>query len=236
MATTYRPHVLLQIFGRLGGSAGVEVWSCGIRLHNASDALPTRAQLVTALDAMQPLIGNWFTSSDSYISQSGFLTGAKLNAILASGKQREQDTVEIEWASAPQGARPVLAPFYQSWALTWRTALRRGRGHSGRIYPPVVSALMEESGYCSLASSNQMAASGALLLSNVNSQLSLAAGAPYRASVMSAGNDGAGGAPVVLPASQIITGVTVDRVPDVQHRRTRQLLRSESNLVSVSGG
>lgn len=236
MAPTYLPHVLLQMSGRLGTAGGPELWSCGIRLHAPASVVPTRAQLVTALAAMQPLVADWFSGSDTAIASNGFLTTLKLNAINAAGKQPEQDTVELDYGTPPAGARPAVVPFYQSWALTWRTAVRRGRGAAGRIYPPVVSAAMAADGYCTTVAANGMAAAGALLLSNVNQQLSLAAGSQFRAAVMSAGNDGQGGVPVVVPTFNTITGVVVDRVPDVQHRRTRQLVRSESNRVTVSGG
>lgn len=230
MALVYPPHLLLQISGRLGGVNGTEIWTCGIRFYGGAAGIPTRAQLVTAVEACLPLVRTWFAGPGSTSASAATLTTLKLNYINAQGKQPEQNTVLADYAAPVPGLVTDQVPFYQSFALTFRTDLRRGRGHSGRIFPPCVSAPIGTDGYVAANSANNMSSLAGALLNNLRRDISSALGAPWRPAVISVGDTDKGTA----AGATYITGVVVDRVPDVQHKRTNQLLRSESTLTPVS--
>jgi hypothetical protein len=191
---------------------------------------PTPQQLDEMLAPLQAAVQKWFshsndqasTAGQSYISQDVHQTWVKANYITAEGLQRDSQTHVLDVPSIDGGCPSV--PFYQTWATTFRTSLKRGRGHSGRIYPPCISIPIERgTGLGDVNSLNRYTDSVLNLLADINRTIGGGGAGPGRVSILSPGNVEKGTQPLAEP----VTGVVVDRVPDTQHRRTNRLKRAE---------
>lgn len=232
MAPTWIPHLKLNYGGQLG-AAVPEIWSNTLRFY-VLDFEPTRGQLVTAAASCQVPLRNWIAQTQSKITSQASLTYAKLNWVKADGKQRDTDTVIYDMNPVGQGGTTTQQPpFFQTQAVTFRTRVSRGRGHSGRVYPPV-TAFNADSGtpYCTAADATAMATAYTTLVQGLREAIGLtwaADGGPIPdLAVFSVGSTTA----PVLPALWTpVIGCVVDRVPDVQHRRTNRIPRSEGDLV-----
>lgn len=230
----WEPHLKLSWGGNLGVPA-MEVWSNTVK-WKVTGFEPSRDELESACAAVAPIIGTWLHSADAAINQSAVLSWVKLNWVLATGKQRDAVTVLHELLPSVAGGNSYATPpFYQTAAITLRTRLTRGRAHSGRIFPPMVAfdtaSLLTP--YASVASVNAQANAFITLLRNVRTALGTAftAGHPGALTpdpgVFSAGSIEHATAPLWEP----IISAVVDRVPDVQHRRTNRIPRSEGTTV-----
>ena len=234
MAATYLPHLRLSYGGVLGNSVP-EQWSNTLRWTVLGQP-PSRDQLEAACDAVRSPLAAWFQRSDSGIHVQASLTWAKLNWILETGRQRDTETVQSDFAPPVGGSRQEPAPpYYQTFAVTFRTRVSRGRGHSGRVFPPMVVHL-ETNGtpYTTAASANAMASSYALLVRQARAAMGLiwqdsGVGVP----ILAVQSPGSSTAPVRGALQSEIIATVVDRVPDVQHRRTNRVPRSEGNTVLI---
>lgn len=232
MATSYVPHLRLSFGGTLGDSVQ-EIWSNTVRF-NVIGTPPTREQLETACNALVPVTKAWFQSQSAKIHAEAKLTWIKLNWVGADGKQRDSETVLADVVPPASGQDLTPAPpYYQTFAITLRTRVSRGRGHSGRIFPPMV-ALNAVSGtpYTTAAAATGMATTFIQFLRDARFAMGevwqdQGVGLPDPA-VFSAGSTTA---PVRAPLMNLIISAVVDRVPDVQHRRTNRVPRSEGNTV-----
>lgn len=244
MATWLR-HIKLQFGGTLGTPA-VEEWSNTLRFKmnpapfdtdpTAQSQIMTGPELEDALEAIEPILAGWFRSGAVRINQVAQLRWAKLNMINEAGKQWDQNTHLREWAPVVGGSTFQSVPWYQTQALTMRTEKQRGRAHSGRIFPPCVDANPQGlTPYVDPTVAQGMAAQFAGLLSNISQALADTALAPnvdVRPVIASpATSSGPNPGPALL---QAVVGVVVDRIPDVQHRRTNRIPRLESNLAPVT--
>lgn len=243
MPNTYIPHLKLNMSGTIGTPA-VEIWSCTVRF-GAGVITPDEDRLDLSLAAAKVPIITWFNSQSAAISRNAALTMLKLNWIMANGKQRSVNTHELAVSalggiSSNTGEQTAYPHWYQTMALTLRTDIQRGRGHSGRIYPPLTAALPAgTSPYVSEAAATGMATAFAQCLSDVSAAMSATLNAapgsasPCYAIVASAGTTPQN--PTAAPLNVPITGVVVDRVGDVQHRRNRQVPRLEGPRAVVTG-
>lgn len=235
----WNKHLRLSWGGTLGDPA-VEVWSNTIRLHYGGLAgieydLPDRADLQVMCDDVSGAIGDWVNNLSAYISNAVKLTWVKLNAIEANGKQRDVNTVLHDVAPPRVGNQGNTAPFHHTFALTLRTGIKRGRAHSGRIFPPIAGppAQGTQTPYCSVNEATGMATAFAACLGSIQDRID-SHSAPtdvnrIHAIIASPGSVSAGTAPI----NYDITGVTCDRVADVQHRRSRSVPRVEVPLVAI---
>lgn len=237
MAKTWRPHLKLAFGGGLGNPT-VEQWTCGIRFVENENSAPTRPQLVAAAAAVWTPLSAWMLRPESVIGNAAVLEWVKLNWILATGRQRDVETVLYE-NEGIRGARMTPVPWYQTQVLTFRTPVSRGRAHAGRIFPPVsgTSPATTLTPYCAEGDASVQASSGATMIEDVVSAMQAAltaAGygdsATLFAAVVSPGDTAQGTTSIAQP----ISGVVVDRVADVQHRRTRQVERAEGTLAPVA--
>jgi hypothetical protein len=243
---TYLPHVKLS-FGGVLGTPGLEEWSNTVRFKigsNADNAGEAGVeldpdQLDTALANVVDPLSAWMRSESAKISAYCGLNWAKLNMIKADGKQRDVNTHRIEITGVAGSQTTYIPHWFTTVALTMRTELQRGRGHSGRIFPPMVAVPPAGgSPYIGGTAANGMSTIWAQTLDLLSEAIQT--GLP---------ND-QGATPVVpvvaSPAStligalsgallQRITGVVVDQIADVQHRRTRQIPRLESTRATVAG-
>lgn len=240
---TYLRHLKLQFGGTLGVPA-VEIWSCTINFKaNTDDSaiVPSvdfsSSQLDAALGLLNAPLQAWVNSTEARLSNLAKLEWAKLNQIEPDGKQRDLNTHRIDTGSV-SGRIQSTVPFYQTQVLTFRTNRSRGRGHSGRIFPPAVVVEMgATSPYTSASSATDMATAGATMLNGIADAIQTARGAGDATPVY----------PVVAtplptkigdntPAMLVrIDRVVVDRVPDVMHSRTRAVARAEGGGSPVTG-
>lgn len=237
MAKTWLPHLKVTLGGALGnnnGGAGdgssLEIWSCGFRYFSPTleNAPPTVVAMQSASNNMIGKAVTWFAAAASEISSTASLQTLKLVWILNTGKQRDVNTIVQDAPIGTVGGITGLSPIWeQTYALTFRTRVSRGRGHSGRVYPPLSGPQpLAGTPYCAVADATGMAASMATLLNNWTTDIR--AGIPSSNdgtfAVMSAGDTTP---PGLDPLATPITGVVCDRVADIQHRRTNRVPRSE---------
>lgn len=232
-AITWEPHCQIQ-FGGTMGVANKEVWTCGLRWVLVNPAAePTQAQLTAALDPLIADIGAWFTAglpNSSFIAHDAQLVYVKFNMIESTGLQRAGDTVQAQVAGPANGPTGQQVPWFQTYALTLRTGLTRGRAHSGRIFPPLV-CMQPEAGspYASDSNVAGYISAAANMITNINTHVEALPGLLGHIGIMSPGNTAKG----TTPTHQLVTHVTADRVADVQHRRTDRVPRLESETVVI---
>lgn len=242
MATVV-PHLRLSWGGTLGVPAA-EIWTNTLKWANDQTLAPTRAALVGAVAAVAAPLSAWFTSTEAEIHNTCKLTWIKLNYIQANGLQRDTDTVLYELAPAVAGGSAEAGQHWiATYAITLRTGLSRGRGHAGRIYPPQTgrpSTFTAATGYLATGSADDMALKFGTVIRDIRDAMNAALGleqppflnegVAYDAVVISASQTG----DARPPQSNEIVSVVVDRVPDIQHRRTNRLPRSEGATVVIA--
>jgi hypothetical protein len=230
---TWTPHIRIAWGGSIG--TGKEIWTNSMKYVPAAGALATEAQLSAADLPVIQALGRWVSVSapnPSFIGQDANLSWLKMNNILASGLQATQATHIYEVGGGYNGYDANSVPFYQTFAITLRTALKRGRAHSGRLFPPCVQPpIVAGTGMCSVGDATAMALSFQVCLTSMQTAL-VAAGIPGGFAICSPGDATKG----TVPIHTGITGVVVDQVPDVQHRRTDRLPRSEGATSAFAGG
>jgi hypothetical protein len=164
MALTWTPHIRVT-FGGTIGTTTTETWSNTIRFYSLN-FVPTLAQLQAAADALETPVKSWFTASLSGIASTAKLSWIKVAWINADGKQRDQSTIIREFTPAAGGGGSTTSPpWYQTVALTFRTRIKRGRAHAGRIFPPVVNvSISPDQPYITAANAGSLATQGKNLL------------------------------------------------------------------------
>lgn len=230
---TWTPHLRMTLGGTMGTNTVSEEWSNTIRWKTIG-AEPTFETITAACQGLVAPCQAWMARATSMISGAALARFVKLNWIGADGKQRDVNTVVADFI-APGGGSHVtdVPPFYQTFAVTLRTRLNRGRTHAGRVYPPLVihTAAEASSPYTSGDAANGQADSYIQFLRAARAAIGVAfqvqALSPPDPAVFSPGNADKGTQPMWSP----IISAVVDRVPDVQHRRTRQIPRSEGATV-----
>lgn len=230
---TWTPHVKVAWGGVLGTSA--EIWTNSLKFVFLA---PATILTVDQVNTINPLVWaalkTWFganggtSSVNSFIGREAQCHWLKINNVSSEGLQVSQQTNVYE-GTPFGGSDNNIVPFYQSYAITLRTALKRGRSHAGRIFPPLVQpALPGDDGMCSAADATIMANTWMTCFKAMQSAIVTNSGVGSF-SVISPGNSEKS----TLPIYQVITGAVVDRVPDVQHRRTNRLARAEGGTALV---
>lgn len=227
------PHFQLAWGGTIGTPA-VEVWSNRVNWANNQSGDAPFDNVQAACTAVAADVRAWFIDTDSQIGAGCQLNWVKLNFINAQGAYRDPITARYDYpvpAGGVNTSSPVIWP--QTYCLTLRTALARGRGHSGRVYPPLVAAPLASfnTPYISTADADLMAGRFAKLMNHardtINTSLSFGADA-YDLVVHSVGTATAG------PKTTEVISVVCDRVADIQHRRNRQVPRAEGTVKLIS--
>lgn len=128
--------------GRLYGNQ--EIWTNGLTVGHEDkdfDGFVYQGDDVTRR-AIRDAIVEWFTSRDAYISQDAKLEWVKFAVIGTDGKYAVGDdggyelNETLDFDAYSGGEDRQVAP-QLSVALTLETAVRRGAGRYGRIYPPL---------------------------------------------------------------------------------------------------
>lgn len=227
-AISWLPHLQLSWGGTLG-NAGQEIWTNGVRFHvpdyvgNGPDTAGLQAIMV-AVDAQ---VKAWVldVGSLSGIGSDVKYEWVKANWVLASGLQRDTNTNRADAVGGPYSGHSGLVPWYQTYAITLQTGFKRGRAHTGRIFPPIVAYAPElGTGLVSAAAANDMTTAAKNMFNGIQAgvRAEWVAGVTGHLAVLSPGNSAIGTGAV---AAQI-QAVVVDRIPDVQHRRTNRLVRT----------
>jgi len=235
MATVV-PHIRLSWGGTLG-TPDAEIWTNTLKWANDQSTTPTRASLEDAAAAVAVPLTTWFTSTESMISNAAKLRWVKLNFILSNGRQRDTDTVTFDLPTPAQGLTKTANPLWvQSYALTLRTGLSRGRGHAGRIFPPACgdNTMYDIGlGYLNAGSASAMALKFGTCIRDIRDTMNPLldpVGNAYDLVIISASQTG----DTRPPQSNEVVSVVCDRVPDIQHRRTNRLPRAEGNTVVIA--
>jgi hypothetical protein len=223
---TWTPHLKISFGGTLGDPP-LEVWSNSVRFR-VSGSVPTAPQLQSIADACAPSIAAWISRGSSGIRTAVKGTYVKASWIQANGKQRDANTAQHDFsATEAKGSYTGAGLWVSTYCLTFRTDIKRGRGHSGRIYPPMAGVLPAAGDpYVNVGEASNMANSGAVLLTNLDGQIANVLGGAEGVcapAVFSPGNSLRGTGPI----SNDIVSVVVDRVPDIMHSRTNRVPRQE---------
>lgn len=229
-ATTVVPHMRLSWGGSLGIPA-VEIWSNGLAFRVGPEA-PSAAELQAVADAAANPIQDFVTNVNAQIGSAVSLEWVKAVWLLNNGRQRDTNTAMHDYPTPfPRGAKSTNPIWEQSYCVTLRTALNRGRGHAGRIYLPLAGPNPEgTTPYAPASYADNLAA----LYATFDGQLHTAINGvlPGTGRVAHSAISSRGTVDNPVPLLTNITGCVVDRVPDVQRRRVNRVQRLEGTRVN----
>lgn len=226
------PHLRITWGGSIGNPA-VDQWSNGLAWQLGPEAMSAN-ELQVAADGCGIALNDWITSAGASIGSAVLLEWVKAVWVLSTGKNRDVNTAVFELNSPnARGNNPVNPSWNQAYAVTLRTALSRGRGHAGRIYPPLSGKNPAgTTPYLAEADANAMASAFATCIVAMRTAIGNAQNPPNSrpaTPVVVSRLTQDGRAPILTP----ITGCVVDRVADVIHARTNQVPRAEGARVAV---
>lgn len=218
----YTPHVLVA-FGGSWTDTPSEVWECTVRIL-ADGGGGVTIDPDAYLAAIHAPLGAWFSAVGTKMASSATLKWLKANHIGADGKYVDETTTHLyDYPAPPVGGVAQAQPGYCTLAYTWETALLRGPGHRGRIYPPNCVYASATAFTVGASQRDNNAANGVALLTVLKN---------------AAGENGTKGTPVV--ASKVngavthIIGCTSDDIMDVQRRRKNRAVGTRSALAALA--
>lgn len=219
-----------------GGSLGipaVEIWSNGLAYRVGPEA-PSAAELEAVADAVANPIQDFVTNVNAQIGSAASLEWTKATWLLNNGRQRDTNTAIHDYATPyPRGAKTTNPIWEQSYCVTLRTALNRGRGHAGRIYLPLAGPNPEgTTPYAPASYADNLAALFQTFYTQMNTAINGALPGTGRSAHMAISSRGTADNPIPLLTN--VTGAVVDRVPDVQRRRVNRVQRLEGARVNWS--
>lgn len=235
------PHMKMSFGGDLGTPA-MEKWSNTLRFHFGGTLLgagyePTRDQLQDMCNQLGGAVQDWMHNASANINQAAKASWVKLNWITENGTQRDLNTVVTDFAPASGQNAFAPPPWYVTQVITLRTAVSRGRAHSGRIYPPLVwpgiDGATPMGPYISAQKATDIATAAAFFINSCATRISDVVDVPAadvcHPIVVSPGSHEKG----TQSISYDIVSTVVDRVPDVMHSRTKSIPRLESFEVPI---
>lgn len=224
------PHVRLTWGGTLGGGAQ-DIWSNGLAFRVSNGLAPTAAELQAFAQATAPNLGDLVSASVFQTSPAVTMRWVKAVWILNTGKQRDSETAIYDLPVPAVGAGDSRI-WEQSYCVTLRTNVKRGRGHAGRIYPPINGPSPEGNGpYAALAFVNNAAQAYAAAFRACEVQLSDVMNDPNRTGFLVIHSRGTQENPI--PIVTDVQSCVMDRVADIQHRRVNRVLRAEGNTYPI---
>lgn len=244
--TPVLPHLRLTWGGDLGSPAA-DQWVNGLNWRVKGE--PPSADELDAITAeVKDSISSWHQYAGLNTSAAARLAWIKAVYVQSSGKQRDQNTAEYDFPAnaLPAGSAQAI-PWHQTYAITLRSANSRGLGSAGRIFPPACGPGPEGlTPYASATFANNVAAAFVSIFTQVRNGMIRVLN-PGLANNGSWDNVELAGAPrsvflaivsrksVTNPTPRItdVTGVVLDRVADVQHRRTAQVPRLEGSTAAL---
>lgn len=229
--TPVLPHIRLSWGGTLGDAAQ-DVWSNALNWEIPGGTAASAAELEAIAAAVAPFVKTFVTGMPFDVSPAVAIRWVKAVWVLNTGKQRDQNTAIFDLPAAGRGIGSAKI-WEQTYALTLRTALKRGRGHAGRIFPPISGPQPTgQSPYAALEFATDAAATYAAGIKAMRQAISDALEGPRVANlvVVSRGSE-----TNPDPLLTTVTGVVMDRVADIQHRRVNRVARAEGALASILG-
>jgi hypothetical protein len=216
----YTPHVLV-VFGGTWTLDPGEVWECSVRI-SADGGGGVTIDPDAYLAAIHDPLKTWFTAVGTAMCNNAVLGYMKANHIAADGTYVDKTVTHLfDYPGGVVGAQDPKGPQFISLAYTWETALKRGPGHRGRIFPPNGVLPVQVSAFkINAAGRDEIATNGAGLLAVLKN---------------SAGANGTKGTPII--ASKIngaltpIIGCSADDIFDVQRRRKNRIKGTRSAIV-----
>lgn len=221
----YAPHALVQFGGAIASVSGPsEQWSCTVRVWQQSvPGSGTGGFLTDPANYLSSIVAplqNWFTTSTNKVPADITLTYIKANNINGAGHYNEPVTHQIA-ANALGAAVGQGVPAFCCVAFTWETGLTRGKAHRGRTYTPNYGYKVQAGSQLGSSDVANAAQSGKnLLLALSQNVLTPTA---YRVAPVVASSSG---------AINLITGVSVDNIYDVQRRRKNHLAGTRSTTLT----
>lgn len=214
----YPPHVLVAFGGTATErTAGDEIWQCGIRMIRADGDAPDSDDLDTYLGEIAGPLNTWFTSAGAKNRSDAKLAWVKANAINVDGTYRDPVTHRLDYGVPAAGANATQsAPAFTCVVLSWQTAISRGLGAKGRIFPPNCASVGSGSQILP-ADETSIRNAGKVLLNALANTSSTSATRRLIPAVVSAGNATTG-----VPANPI-TGIRTGDIFDYHSSRKRKL-------------
>lgn len=240
---TVLPHMRVSWGGTIGVPA-VEQWSNAVAFAPdlstpGGDEAPSLAELDLMVVSMAAKIRTYFTGPNSYCGAAAKLTWAKTVWVLGNGKQRDTNTSRFDFPDGLFGPVATNPIWEQTYAITLRSDRIRGRGHAGRIYPPLSGGAPQgKTPYLDQGTVDAMSQGvTALLASLIASTAEVLNGGESGPRILFPGIVSAGDTQTgVAPLFTFITRVVTDRVADIQHRRTNQVPRAEGTTYPLYAG
>jgi hypothetical protein len=208
----FPPHAYVQLSGKLDlhiAGDKADIWSSGMRiLGNTGAGSPGfLANEETYLDYAVPRLKAWFVLAASLIRSDATLDTIKINNILPNGHYQDGTTHLRTFTPVAGAVSGSGLPTFTSVAWSWSTAQQRGLASKGRNYLPNTYVWLAGSGITTVSRTAHVAAAKAFLTA-MSGTLPESEGAVV--AVVSGVRAG---------ASNLITGVRVGDLIDVQERR-----------------
>lgn len=202
-------HLYLQWGGKLPGN---ESWSCGLRF--AGPDASAVADAAAMLPACVTAVTAFHTSVNMQISERAKLSQVKLNAINADGHYVTQATNSTVVAdTAGGGEQWPEHPNQVALAVSFTTGFSRGPAHRGRIYVPLPTQQIEDTGLIQGVAAIAVRTQTTALIAALN-----AVNANWKLAVFSR-KAGA-------PSHRLITGCQIGKAMDTMRRRRRSLVEN----------
>lgn len=131
----FEPHILI----RWGGTLGEDTWSCGMRFMQTAGNVSNDQWASDNLEDCADAVRDFFTAAGSMHNGLATLGWVKVNGILANGHYEAPNDPHLKEFVPP--VNPYSAANHApqlALCATLRTAVKRGRAHSGRIYVPTM--------------------------------------------------------------------------------------------------
>ena len=218
----YAPHTRFTMSGSLqdpGATSPDEIWACSINLVPLAGLdVPNDVYLETIAG---PLLA-WFKDQANNMWNGARLLTLKANSINAAGHYADPTGTffhDYVGGDTNTGGAPGTGPMTTSVAYTWTTAIHRGPGTHGRIFPPNNTYAPVDGEY--LAPQHTAAATAAAKrLLTIVSMPSDPGGSRFTPVVASGVN----------ATNTTITGVAVGSRKDTQRRRSNALKETYASL------
>lgn len=200
----------LAFSGRL---FAVESWSCSLHVDAPSGLNLAASNFLAPLQA-------WFGAVGTKNSVQAKLDEVKFNQINPVTARYTLPTSNNLLQMDASTGNTSAGPGQNSLVISFRTALDRGRGHVGRIYPPTGAIAVTSDGRVASADASALAGTTATLLNAINSTVAVGAG---RVVVFSK----------IGQLVEPVTAVRVGRVMDtMRSRRASQLEDGQTTVLA----
>lgn len=228
--TPVLPHLRLSWGGTLGDAAQ-DIWSNALNWRIGGGSSASAEELEAIAVAVAPFLKTFVTGMPFDVSPAVAIRWVKAVWVLNTGKQRDQNTAIYDLPQIGRGIGSAKI-WEQTYALTLRTALKRGRGHAGRIFPPISGPQPTgQSPYAALEFASDAAATYAAGIKATRDAINGILQGPARPAFLTVVSRGTATNPVPLLTD--VTSVVMDRVADIQHRRVNRVVRAEGATASI---